>query len=875
MPEVSTNVVVQLPDAPLAGLSVRRFVIEEAMSAPFRIRLSAVSPDTSLDFGSLVGHPAVVTMSGRAVRTWRGICVSAELSRVAEAGASLGTYEVVIVPELHRLTQRRNNRLFQHVTARQIADTLLDEWGIARTWRITDAEHPRLELRTQYDETDFDFLSRILEEAGISFWFAEEAGEGALVLGDAPHTAAPRPAPIAFVDDTTTLKPGFDEYVTDVRVRETTQPGRVTLRDHDVRQPRFPAFARADSSRTEDLPLEHYHHAPGAFRAEGAPQGALQTPVADDRGVSRTREARGQWLARRMVEAHDAARTTVELSTDVNDLSPASVFRIAHHPHEQVGVTKALLVTRLHMEGENVVGDWKMRVTAVPAARPYRPARVTPRPRIGSLLTAVVVGPGEAASAAGLVAAASSARGAVGSVHPAAVSADGAAKHLVDNEIYVDELGRVRVQFPWDREHAFSAESSIWMRVSQGWAGSGYGLFTVPRVGHEVLVAFVDGDPDNPIIVGRVHNGAEPVPFPLPANKTVSTWKTASSPGGGGFNELRFDDAAGREHVYLQAQKDMDHLVKNDLKQAVGHDATRYVQGNDSAAVGGNRTTFVSRNEVDATGLNRASSVGLNRTANIGVEDTTLVGTRWSVAVARGMTRKLTRELESMANGVGGILKSAAGSVIGLIPSSPLAAAADAALSSFGQSAFERIRTTLSAVDGFAADPGPPPTSIEMVDRQIRLSTGEASIVLDGPNVSITAQGAIALHAAGGITILGEDEVAVAGRQKVALVSATSDVILQARKNVHLNPFEPGAPLAEAARRGAEAGRDPTPPGVCEHCGLPMSPLPDGTMGCLDTYQRAASIALEGTVEMFADMGPDPVPEGHLDEAPPDGAESA
>ena len=869
------NVVVQLPDAPLAGLSVRRFVIEEAMSASFRIRLSAVSPDTSLDFGGLVGHPAIVTLSGRAVRTWTGVCIGAELQRVAEAGASLGTYELLIAPELHRLTQRRNNRLFQHVTTRQIADALLDEWGIVRSWQIAEAEYPKLELRTQYDETDFDFLSRILEEAGISFWFKEEGGQSVLVLGDAPHALAPRPAPIPFVDDISTLKPGFDEYVTDVHVRETTQPGRVTLRDYDVRQPRFPAFARADSSRTEDLPLEQYHHAPGAFRAEGAPQGALLTPVADDRGVSRTREARGQWLARRMVEAHDAARTVVELSTDVNDLSPASVLRVKNHPHEEVGVGQALLVTRLRMEGDSALSEWKARVTAVPAKRPYRPARATPRPRISSLLSAVVVGPGDAAGATRTVAAGSALPGAVGSVHPGALSADAAAGQLVDNEIYVDELGRVRVQFPWDREHGFSGDSSIWMRVSQGWAGSGYGLFTIPRVGHEVLIAFLDGDPDNPVIVGRVHNGAEPVPFPLPANKTVSTWKTATSPGGGGFNELRFDDAAGREHVYLQAQKDMDHLVKNDLKQAVGHDATRYTQGNDSAAVGGNRTTFVSRNEVDATGLNRATSVGLNRTANIGVEDTTLVGTRWSVAVARGMTRKLSRELESIADGVGGVLKSAAGAVVGLIPDSPLAAAADAALASFGQSAFERLRAALSAVDGFAADPGPPPTSIEMVDRQIRLTTGEASIVLDGPNVSITAQGAIALHATGGITLLGEDEIAIAGRQKVALVSATKDVILQAGKDVHLNPFEPGAPLSEAHRPGAEAGVDRTPPGACEHCGLPMSELPDGTIGCLDAYQRAAGVALEGTIEMLADMGPDPVPEGQVDEAPPGAGESA
>ncbi len=875
------NATLHLASGEPTGLSVRHFRVEEALSSLFSIRVRAVSPDTSLDLGRLVGHDVTFGIVGRTTRIFKGIVASAGLAKVAEHGESLGTYEIEIVPSAWRLTQRRSSRLFQHMTLRQMVSLLLEEWQIPHRWEIADDVYPRLELRTQYDETDFAFVSRLLQEGGISFWFDLQPDAATLVLGDKPHAAEARAVPIPFVDDTSTLKPGFSEYVTDVRLREQSRPGRVTLRDHDVRQPRYPAYARAESARAEDVAHEQFVYAHGAFRAEGAPQGSLPTPTADDRGVSRTRETRGKWLAQRMVEALDASRTDVTFATDVTDLAPSSVFRMANHPHEALAVTNALLVTRLVTEGDSTTSEWKLHATAVPAKRPYRPALVTPKPRIDSVLTAVVVGPGNGGETGSLLgAAAALLPGAVGSLNAAALSAEAAVKSLVDNEIYVDELGRVRVQFPWDRDHAYGSESSIWMRVSQGWAGAGYGFFTVPRVGHEVLVAFLNGDPDNPVVVGRVHNAAQPVPHGLPENKTVSTWKTASSPGGGGFNELRMDDAAGREHVYLQAQKDMDHLVKNDLKQAVGGDATRYTQSNDSGAVGGNRTHFTSRNEVDATGLNRASYVGLNRTASVGVEDNTLVGTRWSVSVARGMTRRLSRELESVASGVGGVLKSAAGSVLGLIPSSPLAAAADAALSGFGQAAFERLRSTLSVFDGFAADPGPPPTSIEVVDRQIKLSTGEASIVLDGPNVSITAQGVIALHANGGITILGEEEVAIAGRDKVAIVSATQDLILQAKKNVHLNPFEAGGTLEEAAKTGAHAGKARKQKGVCGHCGEPFSELPDGTMGCLDAYRRGSEMALTGEVFVLADMGPEPVEEGQFDAMaqatePGDGGESA
>ncbi len=827
------NVRLTFPDAPDAIVSVRSFAVEEAMNGLFSARLVVVTPLESLDLSNLVGHRAVFELEGTALRRFRGLCEAAEFQRVSDDGDGLATYEFWLVPTAWRLTQRRQNRLFQHVSIPDMVTQVLGEWNIEHAWHIDARRYPKLELRTQYGETDFAFISRMLEEAGISYWFVDDGEEDLrLHLGDAPETNPERVGlPLPFVDDAAPARAARVEFVTNVRLREVSRPGRVMLRDHDFHQPRLPLYARADAARSEEHAHEQYMFTPGAALHESAGIGAAlassATPVADDLGVARFHEGHVQQMAQTALEALDAERRVITFESSVNNLAPGQTFRIAGHPRSDIGVEHRLLSIRHRLSGKVAsIDTWIFAVTAVSCDKPHRPSRVTQRPRIMALQTAVVVGPGngDPPSAARLP-------GAVGTVDPVALETNAAMERLVDNEIYVDEHGRVRVQFPWDREHRFNQRSSIWMRVSQGWAGSGYGMFTIPRVGHEVLVAFIDGDPDAPMVVGRVHNANQPVPFPLPQNKTVSTMKTASSPGGGGFNELRFDDAAGREHVYLQAQKDMDHLVKDNLKQAVGGDSTRYAQGLDNTAVGGNRTKFVNMDEVEATGLNRSTFVGMNRVSNVGSEDSTLVGSRWSVTVARGLARRLVHELDTTAARLGATMRSTADTVLGLIPMDPTANPLGSALADFCGAAFRELRGALELATSFETDPGPPPTTIEVVDRQIKLSTGEASIVLDGPNVTISAQGVVAIHAMSNISILAEKEVAIAARSKAAIISATSDVIVQAAKDVHLNPFQGGGLGDALAAHGTVTRGDEPPPELCSHCGTTLEDV-DGIMSC-------------------------------------------
>jgi len=198
------------------------------------------------------------------------------------------------------------------------------------------------------------------------------------------------------------------------------------------------------------------------------------------------------------------------LETNIADLRPGTIITIEGPPHPALDPRLGgWLVTSLSIDG-SAQGEWTVRATAVPAREPYRPARRTPKPRAEGVQSAVVVGP-------------------------------------AGEEIHTDEHGRVRVQFPWDREGTLDEHSSCWLRVAQGWAGAGFGLFALPRVGQEVLVAFMAGDPDPPVVVGRVSNALNPPPLKLPDERTQSVWRSASSPGGGGFNEIRLEDRRGSE----------------------------------------------------------------------------------------------------------------------------------------------------------------------------------------------------------------------------------------------------------------------------------------------------------------------------------------
>lgn len=577
--------------SPEPDLSVRRFAIREGINALYSVGVVFRTKSPALDLERIVGKPAALrVVSGYqharlgGERVWTGICDRVELAQVETAG--LSTYSLSIVPHLWLLTQKNDYRIFQHQSIPDIIDEVLDRWKMARIWEIDRGRYPKLEFKVQYDESDFTFFARMLEEAGISFVFTHGDEQGSkLLLSDRLHAGAARP-PLAFHDHMT--QSAEREFVTKVRVARDVRPGKVTLRDHDPRRPRHQLFGKAEQGKAE-AKYEQYHYQPGGFVVEGGSGG--DTPAADDRGIARHKDAAGEERATRALAARREGARSVSFETNAIDVTPGRVVSMLGHPHGWLAGGERLLVTDFTIAGTHDL-DWHMSGRAVFASNDYRPAPITPKPTVTSVQTATVVGP------------------------------DG-------QEIHTDEFGRVRLAFQWDRLGRKDHTSSCWVRVSQGWAGRGYGLIALPRVGQEVLVAFLDGDPDQPIVVGRTYSAITPVPRRLPDHKTESVVRSTSSPGGYGNSEVAFDDAKGSELVQWTAHKNMRRLVKNDYVSTIGHDRVKNVAMDELDTTDGTRTEVTRKDRIETVNADKTTSIKKDRKKLIkGDESHTIDGHR-------------------------------------------------------------------------------------------------------------------------------------------------------------------------------------------------------------------------------------------------------
>jgi type VI secretion system secreted protein VgrG len=555
------------------ALSVRRFSVREALSTPWEVLVVARSPLPDLDLEAFLNRKASLTIrSGVAhvlfgERTWTGLCSHMEQTRVEKpvAGSTpLSTYHLRIVPTLWVLGQRSNNRVFQRMSTPDIVKEVLGEWGISPKLVLAKT-YPVHDYIVQYAETDLAFVSRLLERAGITYYFAFAGGQGgALTLDDHPQDLAERPK-IPNADSAN--QSAEKEFVSQVRLAHQVRPGKVTIRDFDFRRKLdYALLGSATPAPSPEDFYERYLYLPGSTLAIDPADADAQTPIADDKGKVRSVDALGTALAERWLASERRDKRSVTFHTNCIDLAPSTTFTIDGHPRADVG--KTLLVTRFTVEG-SPDGEWAHEGVASFAASPWEPDLRTPRPCIDGVQSAVVVGPS-------------------------------------GQEIYTDEIGRVRVQFPWDRKGTNDDKSSCWMRVSQGWAGRGFGTIMIPRIGQEVLVAFFEGDPDLPVVIGRAYNLVEPMPreLTMPDNMTRSTWMSDTSPHrDNSYNEIRYEDLEDKELIYVQAQRDLQKLVK--------------------------------RHETERTGQNRAAVVGRSRAAIVAEVDATLVGVKYSLQMMK------------------------------------------------------------------------------------------------------------------------------------------------------------------------------------------------------------------------------------------------
>jgi type VI secretion system secreted protein VgrG len=528
---------------------VIRFSGREGVNALYEFQVEIAAGE--LDLAQMIGQAATLQLDGLGPpRLVHGEIASAEYTGESRR---YQLYELTIVPRVWRLLHRQTCRIFQDKTTAEVVAAVLKDAGLVRDdyrFELSAAYSPR-NYCVQYRETDLAFICRLLEEDGIFYFFEHGEARATMVLADYPaaHPAIAGEAAVWF-QDSGELRDR--EHVSALRLVERVRPGKVSLRDFNFHKPT--QKTEADASAKRDVDLEVYDY-PGEFQEPGA-GGPHQ----------------GRSMAKIRLEELQVTRRQASGTSDCMRLVPGHLFTIEGHRRAELNGARVL--TEVTHQGsqtqaldeDGVAGSfhYSNQFVCVDRQVPLRPARVTPRPVVRGIQSATVVGP-------------------------------------AGEEIHVDEQGRVLVQFHWDRQGQHDERSSCWVRVSQSWAGAGWGAMFIPRIGHEVLVDFLEGDPDRPIITGRVYHADNATPYPLPDEKTKSTIKSESSPGGGGFNELRFEDRKGGEEVFLHAQRDLNEVVLHNNSRTVTADQTFSVGGNQTFTITGDRSVTVTEGDESLT----------------------------------------------------------------------------------------------------------------------------------------------------------------------------------------------------------------------------------------------------------------------------------
>ncbi|GAA0293617.1 type VI secretion system Vgr family protein [Rhodovulum strictum] len=571
----------------------------DEISAPFLYRVGLISPDLELDPADLLGRPFAVRVGGQGEepRWFHGLAAAFRMDRMQDGFA---LYEVVLRPWLWFLGNRSDNRIFQNMSVVEIVEQVFAAYPAASFEKRLQGSYAPREYCVQYGESDLDFVQRLLEDEGIFHFFEHEEGGHRLILTDANASlkAAGGLDELAFEPDAfVTFRDG--DYITRWQPCTSVVTGKFVQTDYDFEKPSADLATRADDPRGHALDDGERYHYPGGY---------VQVSAGD--GRSRIRLEEVQAPARR-----------AEAVTTAPALLSGAKFRLTGFPREAENDAYMILRAdytlreeqyRSGQRTERQPQGYEARLVLAPMALPFRPERRSRWPVMKGPQTATVVGPAGA-------------------------------------EIFTDRYSRVKVQFHWDRLGGRDENSSCFVRVSSAWAGAGWGLIQIPRIGQEVIVDFLEGDPDRPLITGRVYNAEQMPPYGLPGNETQSGWKSMSSPGGGGWNELRFEDRKGAEEVYFQAEKDHTELVKNDetrtighdwvedvghdATQSVGHDRTESVGNDKSTSVGNNRTVKIGVNDDETVGANRSLSVGVDETIAIGANSAETIGANHSQSV--------------------------------------------------------------------------------------------------------------------------------------------------------------------------------------------------------------------------------------------------
>ncbi len=592
LPEVRYSLTIS--DAGESTWRPRSFKFVEEIFELYEMSLTLVTDDLEADIEDLLGASLELAIDrGETPRYITGIVRQVEFQGVEHERFQV---LVTVVPALWGLTKRNDSRHWQNMSVPDILEEVLSAPLAEHSREVQidlQGDYSEREFCVQYHETDYDFARRLMAEEGIYFYFDCSAGQSEIVVLADVNDSLPE-VPLADQGAAVSICNGNQEFEGCETVRSfgwkrKLQSTAVVQRDFDWLA--SPADPPTDEKREPDARgFEREVYEPGERRV-GIVAGTLAT------AKLQSLVAKGS-----MGSGHG----------NVIGFSPGHHFALEEHHIPEVATEH--LITRVSHRGtwETVeVGtshtgtSYENSFETTPFDLIYKAPRTAQRPQIQGPQTGVVTGPS-------------------------------------GEEIHVDEHGRVKVILVWDRLSAADDTSSCWMRVAQLSAGAGFGAMFIPRIGMEVVVEFLDGNPDRPLVTGCVYNGVNPPPYALPGDKTKSTIKTNSSPGGGGSNEVRFEDAAGSEELYFHAQKDLTIATENDKNQTTGNNETLSVGSNRTKTVGGNESEKIGANKKIKVGADHTETIGANRTLTVGANETCTIGASQTVSVGASASETVT-----------------------------------------------------------------------------------------------------------------------------------------------------------------------------------------------------------------------------------------
>ena len=552
-------------------LLLRGFSGQETISQLSVFELDLLSKDPEIKFEDVIGKRVTlrVTLSEDKERYFNGF-----ISRFVQSGAQTGmpNYRATMVPWLWFLTKTTDCRIFQNKTIPDIIQQICKEYGFTDIKTKLQGTYEPRDYCVQYRETDYNFVARLMEQYGIFYFFEHEKEKHTLVLADNPDAHQPCPEQPKAKWNPQGSKSLTEDVVTTLEVEKIFRPGKYALTDYNFETPSTSLLSEIDTTIAVggNTKYEVYDY-PGEYEKKGQGKSLVKL---------RMEEQEVKHL--RVTGTSSCRAFATGYRFDFEDYSRADL----NQAHVLTGLSHSATVGDTYSTGKSGDGteSYRNAFTCIPHSVPFRPPQITPKPIIQGPQTAVIVGPS-------------------------------------GEEIYVDKYGRVKAQFHWDREGKFDENSSCWMRVSQVHAGKGFGGIDTPRIGEEIIISFLEGDPDRPLIVGRVYNGQNMPPNGLPGGGMISGLKSNSTPGGGGNNCIMMDDSKGNELYSMNAQFN--------CTENVGNNRTTTVKVNDSLTVNNNQTIKIAVDRKEDVGGTETITITGHRTETVnGGETVTVTGGR-------------------------------------------------------------------------------------------------------------------------------------------------------------------------------------------------------------------------------------------------------